>query len=69
MEPNNEGHTDEFTRRMSEIHLQLYHLMLDVDTSYAQACACNVVLDSFDAAWEKLKEYEEIVAREDKENE
>ena len=69
MNENNEGYTDEFTRRMSEIHLQLYHLMLDVDTNYAQACACNVVLDSFDAAWEKLQEYEKIIAGGDKRNE
>lgn len=69
MNENNEGYTDEFTRRMSEIHLQLYNLMLDGETSWSQACACQVVLDSFDAAWEKLQEYEQIIVEGDKRNE
>lgn len=30
----------EFERKLSELHLQVYHLMLDVDTTWCQAAGC-----------------------------
>lgn len=46
----------EFELKLSELHLQLYHLMLSVDTTYCQAVGCSYVVDAFDKAWELIKE-------------
>lgn len=48
----------EFERKLSELHLQVYHLMLDVDTTWCQAAGCRHVVDAFEEAWDRIKECE-----------
>jgi len=53
---NDEYVPTEFERKLSELHLQLYHLMLDVDTTWCQASGCSHVLTAFEECWDKIKE-------------
>lgn len=46
----------EFERKLSDLHLQTYQLMLSADTTYCQAVGCSHVVDAFDKAWELIKE-------------
>lgn len=49
----------EFIEELAQIHLKLYHLMLEGEISWTQAAMIDIILDSFDEAWcwyEKHKE-------------
>lgn len=41
----------EFEQRLADIHLSLYHLSLDAETTWEQSAMLWVIMDSFDAAW------------------
>lgn len=46
----------EFEQRLADIHLSLYHLSLDAETTCEQAAMLWVIMDSFDAVWIKYQE-------------
>lgn len=43
--------SEDFKEKLAEVHLKLYHLMLDVETGDEEACLCARILDSFDKEW------------------
>lgn len=45
----------EFEQRLAQIHLDLYHLTLDIDTTCCQAHGCTDILKAFEEAWDKIK--------------
>lgn len=55
----------EFERKLGELHLQVYHLMLDIDTTYCQAVGCGHVVDAFEKAWDLIKECDGTITKED----
>lgn len=48
----------EFERQLSQIHLDLYHLMLG-DSTWEEASICNQILKAFDEGWDRLKEIQD----------
>lgn len=55
---NDEYVPTEFERKLGELHLQVYHLMLDVDTTWCQAAGLGHVVDAFEKCWDMIKECE-----------
>lgn len=46
----------EFEQKLADIHLSLYHLSLDAETTWEQNAMLWVIMDSFDVAWAKYQE-------------
>lgn len=52
---------EQFIEELAQIHLKLYHLSLDVDTTWEQAAVVNKIMDGFDVAWDYYKEISSVM--------
>ena len=52
---------EQFIEDLAQIHLKLYHLSLDVDTTWEQAAVINKIMDGFDIAWDYYKEISSVM--------
>ena len=52
---------EQFIEELAQIHLKLYHLSLDVDTTGEQAVVVNKIMDGFDVAWDYYKEISSVM--------
>lgn len=52
---------EQFIEELAQIHLKLYHLSLDIDTTWEQAAMVNKIMDGFDDAWDYYKELNSVM--------
>ena len=49
---------EDFEEKLAQVHLKLYHLMLDSETSDEEASLCARILASFDKEWKVYTDQE-----------